>query len=70
MRRILLSSTVHRRVGWLMVSAVIVLSLVPTAPLLQIAGGYDDKLAHGLIYGGLTAWFAVAMARSTWVGEH
>ena len=62
----LISPRVHLRVGWLMIAAVIVLSLVPIGPLPELAGGYDDKLAHGFIYSVLMAWFAVIVARPAW----
>jgi len=34
----------------------------------QITDGYDDKLAHGLMYSGLMAWFAVLAQRAQWQG--
>lgn len=49
-----------------MVAAVVVLSLIPTTTLPELTPGYDDKLAHGLIYSVLMAWFAVAAARARW----
>jgi VanZ family protein len=62
----LISPRFHARIGRLMVAAVVVLSLVPAAPLPEITAGYDDKLAHGLIYSVLMAWFAVIAARPDW----
>lgn len=42
-------------VGWLGVAAVVVLSLVPQPPQLEVAWG--DKLQHLAAYAALTAWF-------------
>jgi VanZ family protein len=59
---------VHVRIGWLLVAAVIVLSLVPDVPIPQTVPGYSDKVAHALVYAGLTMWFAVAALRHRWRG--
>lgn len=60
------SPKIHTTIGWLMVAVVVVLSLIPTAPLPEITHGYDDKLAHALVYNVLMAWFAVSVNRSRW----
>jgi VanZ family protein len=62
----IISPKTHATIGWVMVLAVIVLSLVPAAELPEITSGYDDKLAHGLTYAVLAAWFAIAAVRSHW----
>jgi len=50
-----------------MVATVVVLSLAPAAPLPELTPGYDDKLAHGLIYSVLMVWFAVIAKREVWI---
>lgn len=42
-------------VGWLMVAAIVWLSLAPSPPTLDVAFG--DKLGHLAAYGGLMFWF-------------
>ncbi len=63
----LISPPVHERIGWLLVAAIVVLSLAPTGPLPQVTAGYDDKIVHGLIYSVVMTWFAVIMVRLTWI---
>ena len=50
-----------------MVASIVVLSLAPPAPLPEVTQGFDDKLAHSLIYSVLMAWFAVAATSHLWV---
>ncbi len=64
--RHLISPKIHATIGWLMVAVVVVLSLIPAAPLPDVAHGYGDKLAHALIYSVLMGWFAVSADRSRW----
>ena len=45
--------------GWGMVAAVVVLSLIPISVDL---GGNRDKLAHATAYGGLSFWFGMIHA--------
>jgi hypothetical protein len=42
--------------GWLGVAAIVVLSLIPSPPTIQIESG--DKLGHALAYASVMAWFA------------
>ncbi len=44
-----------RALGWLLVLAVVYLSLTPSPPSPDIAQG--DKFGHLLAYGGLMAWW-------------
>ncbi len=64
--RYMISPQIHSTVGWLMVASIVVLSLTPPASLPEVTPGFDDKLAHGLIYSVLMAWFAVAAASRVW----
>jgi VanZ family protein len=41
--------------GWLLIAAVIWLSLTPSPPKLEVA--YGDKLGHFAAYGALMVWF-------------
>jgi VanZ family protein len=41
--------------GWLMIAAIVWLSLAPSPPTLDVAFG--DKLGHLAAYGGLMFWF-------------
>ena len=47
--------------GWLMVAAIIWLSLTPSPPALDVAFG--DKLGHFAAYGSLMFWFCQLYAR-------
>lgn len=49
-----------------MVTAVVVLSLAPAPQLPEFSADYDDKLAHGLVYTVLMAWFALITPRPRW----
>jgi len=56
-------------VGWVGVVAIIVLSLIPRPPSIDIAGG--DKIAHVLMYVSVMAWFGQAYLNSSarwWTG--
>jgi VanZ family protein len=48
-------------IGWLMVAAIVWLSLTPSPPRLEVAFG--DKLGHFAAYGGLMFWFCQLYAR-------
>jgi hypothetical protein len=43
-------------IGWALVAAIIVLSLIPSPPKIDVAEG--DKLGHLLAYGSVMFWFA------------
>jgi VanZ family protein len=61
-----ISRQIHARIGWLLVATVTVLSFVPGVPIPQTVPGYSDKVAHALVYCGLTMWFVVAVLRHRW----
>jgi VanZ family protein len=61
-----LSPRIHIRIGWIMISTVIVLSLAPMAPLPEVSGGYDDKIAHAIVYCVLMFWFGLVSVRAAW----
>ncbi len=54
-----------RAAGYLLVAAVIVLSVVPDAPTPDRRGA--DKFGHLLAYGTLMLWFAQIHLRSQWL---
>jgi VanZ family protein len=54
--------TVWRGVGWAMVAAVVVLSLVPQLPKAPSLLGWD-KAQHFLAYAVLTFWFCLSYSR-------
>jgi VanZ family protein len=66
MLRFLISRRIHRALGWILVTAIIVLSLIPGAPLPNITHDYDDKIAHSFSYALLMAWFAAAERKILW----
>lgn len=47
--------------GWVMVAAIVWLSLTPSPPKLDVSFG--DKLGHFAAYGGLMFWFCQLYAR-------
>jgi VanZ family protein len=49
-------------IGWLMVAAIVWLSLGPAAPTPDFEGG--DKLGHLLAYGVLMFWFSALYRRT------
>ena len=55
-------------IGWLLVMAAIVVSLVPGQALPHL--GVSDKLEHTTTYAALTLWFAglYPRARYVWIG--
>lgn len=55
-------AAVWRGLGWIMVAAVVVLSLVPQLPKAPSLLGWD-KAQHFLAYAVLTAWFCQAYSR-------
>jgi VanZ family protein len=59
-----------RGIGWLLIFAVIVLSLLPRVPSPEFVHG--DKIQHVLAYFGLMAWFAQidreVATRFRWLG--
>jgi VanZ family protein len=48
-------------IAWVLVAAVVVLSLLPTPPIAQVHG--SDKLGHMLAYLMLMHWYAQVYAR-------
>ncbi len=48
-------------IGWLMVAAIVWLSLTPSPPKLEVE--LSDKLGHFAAYGGLMFWFCQLHAR-------
>jgi len=46
-------------IGWLLVIAVIVLSLIPSPPLMMQTIDYGDKIGHLIAYFVLMGWFAL-----------
>ncbi len=50
-----------RGIGWLMIAAVLYLSLMPNPPSLDVSAG--DKWSHAAGYAGLMIWFAQLYAR-------
>lgn len=63
------ATLVHRRLwlalGFALVAAVIVSSLMPPGPPMRLTG--FDKLAHGTAYLVLMVWFAGLNARRAWL---
>ena len=55
-------------VGYLLISATIVLSLVPPPTVLPLGGVFLDKILHIACYGLLMLWFAqIYPARDYWL---
>jgi VanZ family protein len=53
--------------GWLMIAAIVWLSIAPSPPKLDVEFG--DKLGHFAAYGGLMLWFCqLYAARTTRLG--
>jgi hypothetical protein len=50
--------------GWILVAAVVGLSLWPTDAIPAV--GFSDKLGHALAYAMLASWWAGLLARSAW----
>ena len=50
-----------------MIASVVVLALAPPPSLPEVTSGFDDKLAHSLIYSVLMAWFGVAARSRVWI---
>lgn len=55
LKRPLTFAVLWSTIGWAMVVAVVVLSLIPSVPLPPVEG--SDKVAHIIAYFGLMIWF-------------
>lgn len=61
---IFVSRTVHLSLGWLVIVAVVGLSLVPNSSLPSAGFAFEDKIAHTLTYAGLAWWFGSVVSRA------
>ena len=60
---LLLPRSSRLRIGWLLVAALILASVMPVTVPLTVSGSFDDKIAHAVAYGILMAWFATVRSR-------